>query len=79
MMLPLVLLSLTRELMQTFVDLLRESVIVQGVITIVFVVTICVLWIEGKPISPDLIQFVSLIIGFYFGAKVQSLIHKAKG
>lgn len=65
--------------MQTFLELLRESVIIQGVITVIFVATICYLWITGKPIPPDLIQLVGLIIGFYFGAKVQSLIHKAKG
>lgn len=53
-----------------FYDLLRESVIVQGLITLTVIGTISYLAITGQPI-PDILQsFGGLIVGFYFGSKL---------
>ncbi len=63
----------------TLLDLIRESVIVQGLITLMVVGACIWLAIHNEVIPPFLADLTSLIIGFYFGAKVQNLVHKSKG
>lgn len=54
-----------------FWDLLKSSVIVQGVVTIMFCGTACYLYATGQEIPESLVYFVSGVIGFFFGAKIQ--------
>lgn len=65
--------------MDKFWTLLRESVITQGLVTLFLIVTVCYLYATQKPVPTDLLNLTSLVIGFYFGAKVQSLVHKSEG
>ncbi len=65
--------------MSNFWELLRESTIVQALITLMVVGAVVYLGVTNQPIPPFLTDVTSLVIGFYFGAKVQSLVHKAKG
>lgn len=65
--------------MDKFLQLLRESVIVQGLITLSLVVTVCYMYASQKPIPVDLLGLLTLVIGFYFGAKVQSVINRSRG
>lgn len=51
------------------IDLLKESVLVQGVITLVVIGVAGYLIIQGKPIPENWNTILMLIIGFYFGAK----------
>lgn len=69
---------MTPNIMEKFLDLVRESVIVQGLITLSLVITVCYMWASGKTIPPDLLGLLTLVIGFYFGSKVQSVINKRK-
>ena len=62
-----------------FLDLLRESVILQGTLTLAF----CGVWLfmvgSGKPIPDALNNMVGLVVGFYFGGKIQLAINRSKG
>lgn len=54
-----------------FLDLLAQSVIVQGVLTIMVVGTLCYLYIAEKAAPEVLVTFASLILGYWFGTKNQ--------
>ena len=55
--------------LEPIVPLLRESVLIQGTVTIVAILTVCYLAVTGQPV-PDLLEAVLwLVLGFYFGAK----------
>jgi len=58
-----------KKRMQTFWALLRESVILQGTLTLCFTVTVCYLAVTGQPIPELLTQGTMLILGFFFGSK----------
>lgn len=60
--------------MDKFWDLLERSVIVQGAITIIIVITLCYMFVSGKPVPESLLAFASLILGFWFGTKSQKEI-----
>lgn len=62
--------------MQRFLDLLRESVIVQGFITASFVVTTCYLWATGQPVPQELWTANTVVLGFFFGAKTQQIVSR---
>jgi len=53
----------------TFWDLLRESVIMQGTLALVMVGVICYLYLTGQDVPDPLVNFVALILGYYFGSK----------
>ncbi len=50
-------------------DLIQQSVIVQGLLTLGVVGTWLYLHVAGKPVPPELNQIVGLVVGFYFGGK----------
>ena len=55
--------------MDTFIDLLKTSVIVQGVITIGLLVVVSILILQGRPVPQLLEALTTLTVGFYFGSK----------
>ena len=57
--------------MSTLVELLRESVLIQAMITLIVVTGVVYLYTSGKPVPQELWSLVSLIVGFYFGSKVE--------
>lgn len=56
--------------MQTFIDLLKSSVLTQGMITIIVLVIWGILTINGREIPTDVSTLVMLVVGFYFGSKI---------
>lgn len=62
--------------MAQFWQLLKESVIVQGLVTLALVGTTCYLYATGKPVPDTLLSLDSLAIGFFFGAKVQQALRR---
>lgn len=60
-----------RYAVDRFVELLRESVIVQGLLTLGFAGTYLGLAIAGKNIPSELSQGLWVVLGFWFGVKVQ--------
>ena len=55
---------------QQFVDLFKQSVITQALITFALILTCCILWIGYRPLPSDLLQMTVLVVGFWFGSKV---------
>lgn len=64
--------------MHQFWELLKQSVIIQGLITVMLIGTICYLALSGKIIPQFIEDITALVIGFYFGAKVQNLVNRSK-
>jgi hypothetical protein len=58
--------------MGTLYDLLLQSVLVQSLITLVLLGTICYMYLKGQAVPAELTQFLGLVLGFYFGSKSQS-------
>lgn len=63
-----------RGTMDKFWELLAKSTIFQGLITLLLLVTMCYLWATGQEVPDGLIQSSTLVLGFFFGAKVQNQI-----
>ena len=60
--------------MQTFWDLFKQSVILQGILTLALWGTVIYLVIVQQPV-PDLIAMgATSILGFWFGTKVQAAV-----
>ncbi len=62
--------------MDEFVELLRESVIFQGILTLSCVGVWLYMMVTQMPIPPELHAAVGLVLGFFFGSKVQNKIQK---
>jgi len=60
--------------MDTFWKLFKQSYIIQGTVTLLFCLTIIVLLVLNRQVPDYLINFVAVILGFYFGSKTQSLV-----
>ena len=57
--------------MTTFWTLLKESIIVQSLVTLMLIATIIILVLTNRPV-PDIITTLStLVLGFWFGTKAQ--------
>lgn len=56
--------------MSQFWKLLRESVIIQGTITIAIIGAIIYLVIAGQEVPSELWSWGALILGFFFGSKI---------
>lgn len=54
-------------------DAIKSSVIVQGLVTLAFVGTSCYLYATGQPVPDTLLQLDGVVVGFFFGAKVQQI------
>ena len=74
--------------MSKFWELLEQSVLIQGTLALAFSGAIIAMYVTGKPVPQELVALVSLILGYFFGAKnAQSLervaratgAHKGKG
>lgn len=61
------------ENVKKFWELVKDSVIVQGFVTLAFVGTICYLYGTGQEIPATLIQLCSVVVGYFFGAKQQKM------
>ncbi len=57
--------------MGEFWELFAESVILQGILAIMFGGTICYMYLVQIPVPQELVGLLGIIIGFFFGAKTQ--------
>jgi len=60
--------------MQRFWDLLAQSVIVQGVLTVGVTFFVCVLAVKQLPVEKEFWTLLGLAWGFYFGSKAQQQV-----
>jgi hypothetical protein len=56
-----------------FWKLLRESVILQAVLSLLLWSTICYMYLQGRTVPGELLTVGGAIIGFYFGTKVATI------
>lgn len=63
---------------EAIVQLLRESVIVQGLITTMVLATYCYIVVNNGNPPDSLVQIMGLIVGFFFGSKVGRPISEAR-
>jgi len=59
-------------------DLFQQSTIMQGTITLIMVGVYAFLVATGKPVPTDFLGLVTLVVGFFFGAKLQNAINGVK-
>lgn len=62
------------EKMPGFWELLKSSVLVQAIITLVLLLTIVYMYIVGLEVPDTLSAAFMAVLGFYFGSKVQTTI-----
>lgn len=60
--------------MQRFWDLLAQSVIVQGILTVGVTFFVCVLAVKQLPVEKEFWTLLGLAWGFYFGSKAQQQV-----
>lgn len=60
--------------MRKFWELVKESVVIQGILTLILASTACYLWATGQPVPSELWTALSVVLGFFFGAKTQQAI-----
>jgi hypothetical protein len=58
--------------MDKFWELLERSVIIQSVITLGLLATVCYMYIAGRRVPNELWMITELAVGFWMGSKVQS-------
>jgi len=61
--------------MDKFWELFRESIILQGLLTIGLWGTIVVLILQGRAVPDILLNAGSVVLGFWFGTKVQNTVN----
>lgn len=59
--------------MTRFWDLLKDSTLFQGFITLALVGTTCYLWIMGYEVPQELWTADTIVLGFFFGSKAQQM------
>jgi len=61
---------------EKLLDLLQESSLLQALITFGLLVSLLYLYLTGRPVPQELVNAFSVVLGFYFGAKVQNVVNK---
>jgi len=61
----------------TFWSLLKESIIVQSIITLMMVSAIVYLYLTGKEVPETLYNLTYIIVGYWLGSKTQHTIEKS--
>jgi uncharacterized membrane protein YbhN (UPF0104 family) len=59
-------------------DLFQQSTIMQGLITLIVVGVYAYMVCAGRPVPSEFLGLVTLVIGFFFGAKLQNAINGVK-
>jgi hypothetical protein len=63
--------------MARFWELLKESVITQSLITLLLVVTVCVIYLTDRPVPSELSQLLWIVVAFWMGTKAQHVIESS--
>lgn len=66
-------------LKEEFLQLLAGSTIVQGLLTLMIAGGWLYMIMAQKPVPDTMDYALGIVIGFYFGAKVQNMLRRAEG
>ena len=61
-----------------FVSLLRESVLIQGAITLMYGGVLLYMLIAQQEVPKELWALNGIVVGFFFGAKTQNRVNRSK-
>jgi len=64
--------------MNMFWELLKESVIIQSLVTLILVVVVSYMYVTGIPVPDTLVNLLMVIVGYWFGSKTQQVISRAR-
>ena len=64
------------EIMNKFWELFGQSVIVQALVTLAMVITICYMYVSNQEVPESLVLAFGTVLGFYFGSKSQNTIQR---
>lgn len=64
--------------MPSFWELFKSSSILQAFLTLIVWSTVCYLYAQGQPIPEPLLSAALLILGFYFGVKLQQTVTRVE-
>ena len=67
-----------QKIMAGFVELLRESVIFQGLITLIVLGTWATMIIQGRPVPQEVYTMAGVVVGFFFGGKYTQSVARAR-
>lgn len=59
-----------------FWKLLEESILIQSVVTLLIVITTCLMYLLYRQIPFELLNITLLILGYWFGSKTQYSLMK---
>lgn len=62
--------------MKNFWDMAKSSALAQGTVTVALVGTCCYLWGSGQVVPDNLWTALTIVLGFFFGAKVTQKLGK---
>lgn len=65
--------------MQQLIDLIRTSALTQATVTTILTLAVSYLAITQRPIPEAVTQAWFLVLGFYFGAKIQQTLQTTGG
>lgn len=66
------------RMMDKFTQLLKESVIVQSILTVMMWAVVLYMYTRQLPIPVDLAAAAFTVLGFYFGSKSQNAINRIR-
>ncbi len=67
-----------RDMWDKIVELLRESTLIQGTITLVCIVTMAILYLTNRQVPQTLVDVIFMIVGYYFGSKAAQRMLKGR-
>lgn len=64
--------------MQLFLELLRESVIMRGILAIIVVVVVSYMVLMSQPVPEWFVALAGSVIGYFFGSRPASAVTRAR-
>lgn len=58
--------------MTKFWELFERSIILQSTITLILLLAVIYMYLAGQEVAEELVQFTSLVLGFWFGSKIEN-------
>lgn len=59
--------------METLKIAFLRSTLIQALIALILLCTICYMYATGQEVPGQLVNFFAIVLGFYFGAKVEHI------
>jgi len=64
--------------MDTFWELLKDSIIIQSLVTLILTVAITYMYVTGMMVPDTLVNLLMIVVGYWFGSKTQLYLAKMR-